>query len=314
MPVHADKQAQGNKHHSVANELSQNAGDAELSSGFSDNRPEAIAQRKLQKMIGQKGSGFLAQHPPKTKSILPIQGFPASDNDKFFAITSPTREDAATFYGHDEVVHPALGFTTTIREHDGPDIDYGFNDGPEGRRATPTKTDDSNEGTNDSWSLAEGTHQVPGVQVDNKDLYVILSDEIAADVEAAEEEHVDDYRYAKEQILDRADAWLGANLGDRHFAAGESDDELEGQVDAYINNRLKPHLGLTGVDDFHWANILAYYKRAADQTEKRDDEGWHSFGNEDEILGDRINRTITTGDSEVGTHGSADVVDLSEVT
>ncbi|WP_197714561.1 eCIS core domain-containing protein [Nitrosomonas supralitoralis] len=49
MNTHADK-AQENKGQSVANELSQKQSGSESSFKFVDNRPEAIAQRKLQEM------------------------------------------------------------------------------------------------------------------------------------------------------------------------------------------------------------------------------------------------------------------------
>lgn len=291
-----------------------------------DMSPEAIQMRELQANIDQSAEvkELMEYQEMANRSDLssPKSTMPTNEKEEvFLAITNPVAESGAAFYGHDTVDFPALGFTTRIAAHDGPDIDYGISDGV----ATPTLIAGSDEGSNDSWALAEGTHIVPDETINDKPIHVIISAAIAADILTAEQEHVNDYQYAKGQILDRADDWLQENLGEESFGpvvAGadateveeeEEGDPLEDLVDNFLNAGLQEHLGLTGVADFEWANIGSYYRQAADQTEKRDESGWHSFGNDDEEQENRILRTITTGDSEVNTHDSASVIDLTEV-
>lgn len=63
MHTHADK-TQGHKSHSVANVVSQKQSSVESTFQFVDNRPEAIAQRKLQK---------IANDSPQDKQFVPLQ-------------------------------------------------------------------------------------------------------------------------------------------------------------------------------------------------------------------------------------------------
>lgn len=79
MNTHADK-TQENKSQSVANELSQKQNGSESTFQFVDNRPEAIAQRKLQEMVNYRSrvsqlSSFqdMANNSPQAKQAAPLR-------------------------------------------------------------------------------------------------------------------------------------------------------------------------------------------------------------------------------------------------
>lgn len=306
MQIHKDKQSEKLTDGSNVGKNKQTAW------SFSDNRVEAQRIADL-KQLANNSYGAT-----QLKVINQVAGYAALKGKlrgtKFFqAISAPVAENGADFYAHDDVDYPALGFTTKLEDTEGPDIEYGITDMDDGRKkAKPTITSESDEGTNSSWALAEGTHLVDGEQENDKQLYLILSAEIAAKVLQAEEEHVSDYRYAREQILDKADDWMNDNVGEREFIA-DTEDNVSQEVDNYLNAGLKAHLGLVNVEDFEWVNIDSYYKRAANLTDTRDEKGWHTLGEADEELGDRVNRTITTGTSEIGNHSSADLIDLTKL-
>ena len=63
MNTHADK-SQENKSQSVANDVSQKQSGSESTFQFVDNRPEAVAQRKLQEM---------ANNSPQAKQAAQLQ-------------------------------------------------------------------------------------------------------------------------------------------------------------------------------------------------------------------------------------------------
>jgi hypothetical protein len=146
------------------------------------------------------------------------------------------------------------------------------------------------------------------------DLYVQVSGEMAARILAAENEHDDDFRYAKTQILDAADAAIPAFLDGKSYGPADSEEDAQGLADAALNTHLQDALSLTGVEDFEWANIASYYVRAANMTGKRDDSAWHDFGHETRVEANRVVHEITTGDTEIGTHPAADVIKLDELT
>jgi hypothetical protein len=207
----------------------------------------------------------------------------------YSALTDAVAENGDSFFVRaDETAYPTLGFTTTIREHDGPEIEF-----------------NEEERDTDQWYVR------PTKSSDAQ---------MAAQIIAAENEHVADYRYAAANVLDVADAWLGANLNqlgpnnDGEFGPAGSEDDAIALAEAAIDPALKAAIGLTGVADFTWANIGAYYRHAADQTQKRDENDWHSFDSDETVHDDRVNKTTTAGATEIGTHGSADVIDLTEVT
>lgn len=239
------------------------------------------------------------------------------DEDRHNALVDVTVEDGAAFYAHnDETAYPSLGWTSRVRDHEGPDIDYGAVEAEGGGgqwTATPTfDADASDEGTNDSWALGEGDHDVAGQEIDA----VRVNDQRAPEIAAAENEHVADYRYAYAQVIERADAWLDDFLGERSYGPADSEEAVQALVDNDLSARLREHLGLTGIAeaDFDWVNLHAYYGRASSQTNKRDENGWHSF---DENNVEEANRTIAvvvqSDTTAIGNHASADVIDLSEV-
>jgi hypothetical protein len=57
MNTHTDK-AQENKSQAVSNSLTQKEGGSESTFQFADNRPESIAQRKIQVMVNNSSLGF----------------------------------------------------------------------------------------------------------------------------------------------------------------------------------------------------------------------------------------------------------------
>ncbi len=234
------------------------------------------------------------------------------------ALADATAENGAAFFGRAEYAYPTLGFTTTIRNHDGPEINFRTVRKQNQWYSKPILETPSQEGDNDSWALDTGNHLVPNLQEQGKPVYSVISAPIAAQIIAAENEHVADYRYAKSKILDVADNWLTREVRryghNGEFGPSRTKDDVIALAEAGINPPLKAAIGLTGVEDFTWANIGAYYKHAADQTQKRDENDWHSFDSDETVLDDRVNKTTTAGTTEIGTHGSADVIDLTEVT
>jgi hypothetical protein len=242
----------------------------------------------------------------------------------FNALSDPEVEnDPGTFFGRDQYSYPSLGFTTKVHDFEGPDIDFQTEELEEnedydaGWYATPKRNGYSDIGENDSWALGQGDHIVPGLQENAKPVHAIISNPMAVDILAAEQEHVNDYEYAFDEIMDKADDWLNdemKKLGDGgEFGPAESSDEAIELVEKAIDPALKAHLGLVGVNDFGWANVGSYYRKAADQTEERDENDWHSFGRNEAELGDRVNHTITAGTTEIGAHPSSEVIDLSQV-
>ena len=247
--------------------------------------------------------------------------------ESYKAITDAvTENDPAAFFGRDDYAYPTLGFTTKPRNHDGPDIEFnaeereaeeGENGAEAGWFVAPERDTDSDEGVNDSWALGEGDHLVPGELDNAKPVHAVIDAPMAASIMAAENEHTADYRYAAAGILEAADAWLDANLdtlGDEgEFGPAADEDAATALAEAAINPALQAHLGLTGVGGFSWANLGGYYGIACSQTEERDTNDWHSFGHVRAELDDRVNHTITAGDTEIGAHASADVIDFAEV-
>jgi hypothetical protein len=281
--------------------------------------PSHILQ--LQKSLGNKAVVQLVKSRLQQAQTVPLQlsetqaGRNRSEQG-FFAIAAAVAEQGDTFFGRDQYSYPSLGFTTKVKDHDGPEIDYKTEEDDEGKwTASPELTGTSEEGTNDSWALAAGTHAVPAELVSGKPLFVRVDADMASSIKDAEDEHNADYKYAKEQILDKADAWLqnGANLSDNEYGPEDSEEKAEALVDADINPALKAHLGLTGVADFEWANIGSYYALASNMTDARDTAGWHDFDHTETEEADSVIREITKGDSEVGSHASSDVVILADV-
>ncbi|MEM8932226.1 MAG: hypothetical protein AAGE94_13680, partial [Acidobacteriota bacterium] len=64
---------------------------------------------------------------------------PPTLGERVLALADPTVEAGDAFFGRDEdYVYPTLGFTSRVRDHEGPDIDYNAVQGPQGWTATPT--------------------------------------------------------------------------------------------------------------------------------------------------------------------------------
>lgn len=233
------------------------------------------------------------------------------------AITDAVAEDGNTFFGHEGADYPALGLTNRPENHDGPEINFRPVRKKNQWYSKPVLQTGSNEGTNDSWALEEGDHVVPGLMENGKPVHAIIDANMAALIMAAENEHTADFRFAAEGILTAGDTWLRNNLRtlghNGEFGPSGTKDDVIARAEEGINPPLKTALGLTGVEDFEWANLGAYYLRACTQTEKRDDNDWHSFDTDKAEMDDRVNHTTTIGDTEIGTHPSADVIDFSEV-
>ncbi|MES2332099.1 MAG: hypothetical protein V4539_20995 [Bacteroidota bacterium] len=87
MNIYADK-TQKNKSQSVANGIIQKRGDSESTIQFIDNRPEAVAQRKLQELANSRSQVYQLQRDDEGVSFIKNSGF-LRGTDGLFASHKP---------------------------------------------------------------------------------------------------------------------------------------------------------------------------------------------------------------------------------
>jgi hypothetical protein len=199
----------------------------QLQSNLTDlNRPLPSSHiMQLQKTLGNKAVLQMMQSRNNQAQSVPSQlmGENMNSNEQgFFAIADAVAEEGNVLFANGNCIYPNLGFTSNLRDFDGPDINYHTEEKDQGWTASPEFTDSSIEGENDSWSLAAGRHAVPNMLIEEKPLFVSVGEDMAASIKEAEDEHNGDFTYAKEQILDKVDAWMEnrANIGEDEYGPG----------------------------------------------------------------------------------------------
>lgn len=176
--------------------------------------------------------------------------------------------------------------------------------GPPSYASAPTLKQSAYEGDSVCWYLGPGLHKSSLVD-GGKPVYFEVSAAISARDGAAEGEHSNDFKQARDISIKEAETVLSTHVVGKTFPSAGSKESAEKHVLDTITAKLThPDLGN---DQTQWdAKYEALYRKSG----ARDTKGWHSFGVDSRstnAAGDVILK-IGNGTTSIGTTTSASLI------